>query len=623
MNEVLANLYAVTGDEKHLRLSQRFNHHAIIAPFAKGEDPLDRCHANTQIPKFIGVARQYELTGDPALKTIAVGFWKNVTEDRSYVTGGDSEYERFTPKGYLSHFMGERTTETCNVYNMLKLTRHLFCLDPQAGYTDFYERALINQILSTRHPETGGQLYYQFLQSGEVKTQRPGSYWNWAFPLNLNPEDAKTNGRELTCCPCTGMESNAKYEDSIYFHNGDRELYVNLFIASVLDWRANGLTLRQETRYPMHASTKLLISCEKPRPLTLKIRRPSWATKEFQILVNGQKQAIDSTPGSYAQIERTWKDGESVEVVMPMSFRMECFADNPKRAAVMYGPLVMAGITELNNPFSLIVVNDDKFLETLKPVEGKPQEFTAPQEIFRTSPVAVADTPVVFRPLYRFVGDAYAIFWDIASPRDFQNGAAIFGAEIQRQKDLAAKTVDLVVAGLNPGVTTFQRMFSQNEGWLPSTVPRASEKAHDVKFSEPKKLPQKEREEAAYSKRFQSEMVFNIPGEFHSINPGEWRSYRMKVLPDKAQQLWVRLWKTPTKALGQWLKKQGKLEILVEGTLAGACDVEQLPAGQFSDVACALPPELIENNPKVEVILRVPEESSPVYGIYECRILAE
>ena len=623
MNEVLANLYAVTGDEKHLRLSQRFNHHAIIAPFAKGEDPLDRCHANTQIPKFIGVARQYELTGDPALKTIAVGFWKNVTEDRSYVTGGDSEYERFTPKGYLSHFMGERTTETCNVYNMLKLTRHLFCLDPQAGYTDFYERALINQILSTRHPETGGQLYYQFLQSGEVKTQRPGSYWNWAFPLNLNPEDAKTNGRELTCCPCTGMESNAKYEDSIYFHNGDRELYVNLFIASVLDWRANGLTLRQETRYPMQASTKLLISCEKPRPLTLKIRRPSWATKEFQILVNGQKQAIDSTPGSYAQIERTWKDGESVEVVMPMSFRMECFADNPKRAAVMYGPLVMAGITELNNPFSLIVVNDDKFLETLKPVEGKPQEFTAPQEIFRTSPVAVADTPVVFRPLYRFVGDAYAIFWDIASPRDFQNGAAIFGAEIQRQKDLAAKTVDLVVAGLNPGVTTFQRMFSQNEGWLPSTVPRASEKAHDVKFSEPKKLPQKEREEAAYSKRFQSEMVFNIPGEFHSINPGEWRSYRMKVLPDKAQQLWVRLWKTPTKALGQWLKKQGKLEILVEGTLAGACDVEQLPAGQFSDVACALPPELIENNPKVEVILRVPEESSPVYGIYECRILAE
>ena len=158
MNEVLANLYAATGEQKYLRLSQRFNHHVIIDPFAKGEDPLDRCHANTQIPKFIGVARQYELTADPALATIATAFWNVVTRDRSYVTGGDSEYERFTPKGLLSHFMGERTTETCNVYNMLKLTRHLFCLDPRADYSDFYERALINQILSTRHPETGGHL---------------------------------------------------------------------------------------------------------------------------------------------------------------------------------------------------------------------------------------------------------------------------------------------------------------------------------------------------------------------------------------------------------------------------------------------------------------------------------
>ena len=623
MNEVLANLYATTGEEKYLRLSQRFNHHAIIDPFAKGEDPLDRCHANTQIPKFIGVTRQYELTGEPALATIATGFWKTVTTDRSYVTGGDSEYERFTPKGYLSHFMGERTTETCNVYNMLKLTRHLFCIEPRADYTDFYERALINQILSTRHPETGGQLYYQFLQSGENKTQRPGSYWNWAFPLNLKPEDAQTNGRELTCCPCTGMESNAKYEDSIYFHTGEKELYVNLFIASALDWKAKGLTLRQETRYPAQASTKLLFSCQKPLPLILKIRRPSWATKEFQILVNGQKLAIATTPGSYAQIERTWNDGESVEVLMPMSFRMEGFADNPKRAAVMYGPLVMAGITESKNPFSVIVAKDENFLDTLKPVEGKPMEFTAPRETFRTSPVAVTDKPVVFRPLYQLVADAYAIYWDIVKPEDFQKGAAIFGSEIQRQKDLAAKTVDLVAATTNPGVITFQRMFAQNEGWLPPSVPRASEKAHDVKFSEPKKLPTKDREEAAYSKRFQSEMVFNIIGEFHSLNPGEWRSYRMKVQAEKAQHLGVRLWKTSTKELGQWLKKQGKLEILVDGQATGTCDVESLPAGQFSDVTCPLPPELIKNKAKAEVMLRVPADSSPVYGIYECRILAK
>ena len=623
MNEVLANLYAATGDEKYLRLSQRFNHHAIIDPFAKGEDPLDRCHANTQIPKFIGVARQYELTGDPALATIATGFWKNVAADRSYVTGGDSEYERFTPKGLLSHFMGERTTETCNVYNMLKLTRQLFCLNPRADYSDFYERALINQILSTRHPETGGQLYYQFLQSGQGKTQRPGSYWNWAFPLNDTTEAAKINGRELTCCPCSGMESNAKYEDSIYFHNGEKELYVSLFIASMLDWKAKGLTVRQETLYPGQASTKLLFSCKKPLPLILKLRRPWWATKEFQVLVNGQKQAIASTPGSYAQIERSWKDGDSVEVLMPMSFRMEGYADNPKRAAVMYGPLVMAGITEPNNPFSVIVAKDEHFLDPLKPVEGKPLEFTTSQAIFRTSPVAVADKPVVFQPLYQITKDAYAIYWDIATPEGFQKGASIFEAEIQRQKELASRMVDRVATALNSGVTTFQRMFAQNPGWLPPNLPRASENAHAVAFSEPKKLARKDIEEAAYAKRFQSEMAFNIIGEFHALDPGEWRSYQMKVLPEKAQQLAVRLWKTSAKELGQWIKKQGKLEILVEGQVAGSCDVETLPAGQFSDVTCPLPPELIKNKAKVEVLLRVPADSAPVYGIYECRILTK
>ena len=623
MNEVLANLYAATGEEKYLRLSRRFNHQAIIDPFAKGEDPLDRCHANTQIPKFIGVARQYELTGDPTLATIATGFWNAVTTDRSYVTGGDSEYERFTPKGFLSHFLGDRTTETCNVYNMLKLTRQLFCLDPKADYADFYERALINQILSTRHPETGGQLYYQFLQSGQVKTQRPGSYWNWAFPLNETPEAAKINGRELTCCPCSGMESNAKYEDSIYFHNGKKELYVNLFIPSVLDWKGNGLTIKQETRYPEEGTTKLLFTCQKPVPLTLKIRRPWWATKEFQVLVNGQKQEIASTPGSYAQVERTWKTGDCVEVVMPMSLRMERFKDNPKRAAVMYGPLVMAGITETDNPFSVIVAKDESFLDTLKPVDGKHLEFTAPQEIFRTSPVSVADKPVVFRPLYQIIGDPYAIYWDIVKPEDFQKGASVFESEIQRQKELASRTVDLVTAALNPGVTTFQRMFTNNAGWLPPNIPRASEKAREVKFSEPKKLPGKDREEAAYAKRFQSEMVFNIMGEFHALTPGEWRSYQLKVLPDKAQQLVVRLWKTSMKDLGQWLKKQGKLEILMEGQVVGTCDVETLPAGQFSDMTCPLPPELIKDKAKVEVMLRVPADSSPVYGIYECRILTK
>lgn len=624
MNEVMANLYAVTGEEKYLRLSLRFNHHSDLDPFGKGADPFDGAHANTRIPKFIGVARQYQLTGDPVQNAIATHFWDAVTRDRTYVTGGNSLHERFTPKGYLSHFVVGWSCESCNEYNMLKLTRYLMGVDPKADYADYYERTLYNHVLSSRHPETGGQSYFQLLQSGHFKGE-PTTVFGWRYLFNEGPE-AATYGQESSCCSGSGLESTTKFADSIYFHNGEGELYVNLFIPSVLDWKGQGLTLRQETRYPEQGATKLIFTCEKPVTLKLLVRHPWWATQDFQILVNGSRQALAGTPGSYAQVERTWNTGDCVEVVMPMNLRMEGFKDNPRRAAVMYGPLVMAAATEKGNPFSAVEAKDERFLETLMSVEGKPLEFLGSPAVFRLSPLSVANKPVLFRPLYKIFGDAYSVYWDIVALADFQKMASVIEAELKRHKTMESETVDIVLCEMpyaghaGEGMFTFQSYFLNQARGFPRSGQQVSERAHGIKTSNPKSSRQKGVE--AYRWMFLSEMEFNIVGDFRCLESGAWCSYQMSVLPEKEQRLEVRLWKSPFDNKGA-LFKQGVLEVVAEGQVVGSCDVGSLPAGQFSVVSCPLTAELLKGKQKVEILLRVSAEFQPVYGIYECRILTK
>ncbi len=240
MNEALANLYALTGEKKYLDLSLRFNHHRVIDPLEDGQDHLTGLHANTQIPKFIGLARQYELTGDTKLGSGASNFWHTVVANRSYVIGGDSDGEMFTPTNRLSQ-MGPNTTETCNTYNMLKLTRHFFCWDPQPAYADYYERALCNHILASQNPDTGMMCYYVPLRTGSRK--------------NFNSPD-----NDFWCCTGTGVENHGKYGDSIYFQN-QTQLYVNQFIGSQLDWKEKGFQITQESRFPEEEQSKLTIHC--------------------------------------------------------------------------------------------------------------------------------------------------------------------------------------------------------------------------------------------------------------------------------------------------------------------------------------------------------------------------
>jgi hypothetical protein len=405
INEALANLYARTGDEKYLKLALRFNHMAVIGPAMKREDKLDGLHANTQIPKFVGTARQYELTGDESLKTASLFFWETVVKERSYVTGGNSDGEYFTPKRTLSQALGHWTCETCNTYNMLKLTRHLFFWDPKAEYADYYERALYNHILASQDPQTGMMVYPCPVGPGAVKKY-------------CTPEDS------FWCCTGTGVENHAKYGDSIYFHHGQAALFLNLFIASELNWQSCGLKLRQETRYPEEGSTRLLFTCEQPVKLSLSIRHPYWAVSGFEVRVNGRREADGGLPSSYAVLTRTWKSGDVVEVSMPFSLRTEGFRDNPRRLAFLHGPLVLCAETKSDRskfkpPYPAAVAVEGQLLSLLRPVPERPSTFVAPSTVLHL-PEEKEGELVTLEPFYKVCGPRkYVVYWDLFTPAEW------------------------------------------------------------------------------------------------------------------------------------------------------------------------------------------------------------
>jgi DUF1680 family protein len=322
INESMAELYAITGEEKYLSLSKVFHHRAILDSLAMEVDILPGKHGNTQIPKLIGLARRYELTGEERDRKTAEFFWDRVVHHHSYVTGGHGNHEYFGPPDQLSKRLSDGTTETCNVYNMLKLSRHLFGWEASAETADFYERALFNHILSSQHPVNGRVIYNLSLEMGGYKEYQD-PYW-------------------FTCCVGTGMENHAKYGWNIYFHN-ERELYVSQFISSELDWRGKGLQLRQLTNYPDQQGTTLEFENSEAVECDIMIRYPYWAENGIEIRVNGKREKVKQKAGSFIRIPGEWQSGDMIEVNIPFSLRLESMPDDPDRVAIMYGPLVLAG----------------------------------------------------------------------------------------------------------------------------------------------------------------------------------------------------------------------------------------------------------------------------------------
>lgn len=323
MSELLADVYALTGVEDNLSLALRFCHQALLQPLARGEDPLDGLHGNTQIPKVVGFVRLYQLTGDPVYMAAAAFFWDRVANHRSFVTGGHGDVEHFfPPTGFPAHLDSAKTNETCGSYNMLRLTRMLYTHDPSTRYADFYERALYNTILASQDPGSGWNTYFQATRPGYLK-------------LYHTPEDS------FWCCTGTGMENHAKYGDSIYFHGPDT-LYVNLFIPSEVTWAEKGVTLRQTTRFPDDDRVQLAVEASRPVRATLQLRRPSWS-QEASVSVNGESLEANAAPGSYIPIERDWRSGDRIELRLPMRVRGVELPGDPNRIAFVYGPVVLAG----------------------------------------------------------------------------------------------------------------------------------------------------------------------------------------------------------------------------------------------------------------------------------------
>jgi DUF1680 family protein len=426
INEALAQLYGDTGDEKYLKMSRIFHHKAILDSLLMGKDILPGKHANTQIPKLVGLARRYELTGDQNDRKTAEFFWDRVVNHHSYVTGGHCNNEYFGQPDKLRDRLGPNTTETCNVYNMLKLTRHLFLWDPTADKADFYERALLNHILSSQHPGDGHVVYNLSLDMGGRK--------EYQDPL------------WFTCCIGTGMENHSKYGGDIYYHNND-ELYVSQFIASEVNWKDKGVVMRQETSYPDEQGTTFIMDCKEPVKFTLQIRYPYWAKDGITLAVNGKEHKTRQQPGSFVDVKRTWNKGDKVEVKMPFSLRLEAMPDDSNRVALLFGPLVLAG--ELG-PDQDSAVNDPLYVPVFMTGNRNPAEWTEPVpgkvNEFMTKSVG-KPRDVQLKPFYAMHDRHYSVYWDMFTEEDWNKREADYKAHLAKMKELIEMTIDFVQAG--------------------------------------------------------------------------------------------------------------------------------------------------------------------------------
>ena len=425
MNESMANLYAITGNKDYLDLARRFNHKSIIDPLAEKRDELKGKHVNTQLPKLIGVARLYELTGDERYATIARYLWEQVINKRAFVQGGIELQEHFFGEGEECDHLGWNSAETCSVYNMLKLTREIFGWEPEAEYMDYYERALYNQILGSQDPDSGGMTYFYSLKPGH-------------FKIYSTPFDA------MWCCVGTGIENHSKYGDTIYYHN-DKDLWVNLFIPSILKWEEKQLSVKQETKFPEEDTTTLTISTKKPQKFAVNIRVPYWAFSGADVRINGKKQKVKAKPQSYLTLSRTWKDGDTISVRLPMSVHVYRARDKENLIALLYGPTVLAGELGREGMPENDNVNHNKTHSNMLPppvpvllTDGKNpakwvKRIKGPGLKFKTVGVGKPND-VTLIPLYDMHHQRYTVYWETMTKGEWRARPKLSPTRVNAEK---------------------------------------------------------------------------------------------------------------------------------------------------------------------------------------------
>jgi uncharacterized protein len=422
IGESLAELHVRTGDPRWLALAKRFHHRAVLEPLMEGRDELAHLHANTQIPKVVALARLHEIEGDPAQLAGARFFWRTVTCERSYVIGGNSDRENFQEPGSLSRYITEQTCESCNTYNMLRLTRRLFALEPDAALFDWYERAHLNHIMAHQRPSDGMFAYMVPLMSGAARefSEPFDSFW---------------------CCVGTGMESHSKHGESIYWRDDDT-LFVNLYVASELDWHERGARIAIEGEYPFGDRVAVRVDAiGRPQEFAIAARLPAWSPN-VSAHVNGKAIPAQRDARGYLVVRRRWSAGDRLELTLPMRLRLEPTPDDPRTVALMHGPLVLAGdLGPADRPFQgpapALVAREP--LHAFEPIDAARGRYRARG--------IVRPVDLEFSPFFALHDRRTAVYFKRHTPDEWRDELALLAAGREREAALDARSVDVIRLG--------------------------------------------------------------------------------------------------------------------------------------------------------------------------------
>ena len=570
MNEVLADAYAITGEQKYLDCARRFSHKLLLVPMEEGKDCLDNMHANTQIPKVIGYQRIAELAHDVQYHNASEYFWEIVTRQRSLALGGNSRREHFPTKenciDYINDIDGP---ESCNTYNMLKLTEDLNRVKPNGMYGDFYETAMFNHILSAQHPQHGGYVYFT--------PARPRHYRNYSAP-----------NEAMWCCVGTGMEDHGKYGQFVWTHDKgvkaeNDALYVNLFVASELNWKDRKMVIRQQTAFP-YAESSVVEVAKGKGTFILKVRKPSWCEN---FTVKGVGFDADSyEENGFVCMKRKWKKGDQVKISMPMHAYIKPMINVPQYVAIMYGPILLGMKTGTEDMRSLIADDSrfgqyaggkklaldeapillpkhlDDIAKDLKPVPGKPLHFK-----LATRMENAIDGEL--QPFFEIHDSRYMMYWLALGENDYKAYMQKLADEEKARQALEARTVDKV----NPGE-------------------QQPETDHNM--------------EADVTERGNTEGVF-----FRDARDGHFFSYLMQTKGETNLSLQLKFW-------GQDEWRTSEFDIYVNDKLL--CSVNnshRWRTTQFKTVDYAIPSEFVKGKKEIRVkfVAHKGKQVGQIYGV--------
>lgn len=529
MNDVLVTIYAITGNKKYLALADRFFDNFVMLPLSERKDALQNKHSNTNIPKGVGSASEYFWVGNSRDSTIAQFMWRTIINHHTYANGGNGSYEYFGPEDHLSNRLSDENTETCSSYNMLKLTRKLFSLHPSAKLGDYYERTLTDHILASQQPKTGMLTYFLPLRMGGEKT------FSDAF-------------NTFTCCVGTGMENHSKYGESIFFQSPDsKTLYVNLFIPATLNWKAQKTSVQIASSILKTDTVTLNIDNQQRTSFTIKLRKPAWSG-HYTLLVNGKKVTSQIDAKGFVSIANKWKSGDKIQYILHREIHAVPMIDNKDRVALYYGPVLLAGLLGDTMPdpvmgIPVLLTSDHNAAHWIQTVDKE-------NLVFKTAGVG-KPFDVTLKPFYSVYKQHYMVYWDLFTRQDWNLREASYKAELERQKQIEARTVDVFRIG--------------------------------------EMQPERDHELTASKNSYVSEAFGKHGREARS---GGFFEFNMKVDPEVSDSLLVTY-------IGA--DKNRKFDIIVDGTVITTVHLQGGQADKFYDKTYAIPTALTQGKSRVRI----------------------